>query len=328
MKKPYSTALLSAAVLLLSSLCVAETENTQTTFPKKIFVGDKIELRCQFRSAVDFFSDVPKTQNARALRRESLPFPYDTDFFLIDSVSLERNELLYTLVISFRAWQVGDIDFPAIDISKSLYGKTANPFSIDPKAITVSSLLETDELRPPVSPLFIPGTVQVLYALIFAAAVLLSIIFMLIAKRKKIAQACKRKKILRAYQKNAKRAIKKLRKLEKLGKKIDDKNFSVSMQSIIRNYMEVRFDCAFTAVTSASFVSVFENRLGGNLSDKKQSGILSLAAVMRRTDYIRYAHDSIDSKREPQSEYATQFSNDERASLVRLTVDSIERFET
>lgn len=307
----------------LFSFCFAENDESQTVFPKKIFVGDKIELRYQFRSAVDFFSDLPETQNAR-----SLPFPNENDFYTIDFVSLEKNELLYTLVISFRAWKVGDIDFPPIDISRALYGNDASSFFVDPKSVTISSLLETDELRPIAHPLFVPGTLHVLYALIFVCILLFIALIVLLVKWKKLVQAYKRKKILRSYQKNAKRTIKKLRKLEKLKTKIDDCSFASTMQSIIRTYMDARFDYAFTTVTSSAFVEAFETRLGGELSDKKQSGIISLVAVLRRTDYIRYAHNSIDARREPQKEFAAQFLPDERASLVRLTIDSIERFES
>ena len=75
-------------------------------------------------------------------------------------------------------------------------------------------------------------------------------------------------------------------------------------------------------------MDTFDKIMAGTMSEKSQSGAMSLAAVLRRTDYVRYARGSIDSKKEPAEQFAADLKTDERASLIRIVRDAVERFES
>ena len=74
-------------------------------------------------------------------------------------------------------------------------------------------------------------------------------------------------------------------------------------------------------------MDTFEKIMADAMSEKTQSGAMSLAAVLRRTDYVCYARGSIDSKKEPAEEFAADLKADERSSLIRIVRDAVERFE-
>ena len=322
-------------ILFCISICVSaagftEDDTTQVVMPKTIYVGDRAELRYTFRSAVDFFADMNDSALSREIALKSLPFETDTDDYTILDASLERNGLLYTFRLFFIPWNTGSIDFPMFDISAAVYGGAAAPFIIDVQSIEVSSILQDQDeaqLRESMGPLLLPGTMYALYFAALLSVILLIVIFRLVVKRESVRDAYKTWKLLRLYAKNAKELYRSLKRLERAGKKIDDAEFCTELQQLIRRYLDFRFGYRFSAVSSPAIMDTFEKIMAGAMSEKTQSGAMSLAAVLRRTDYVRYARGSIDSKKEPAEEFAADLKADERSSLIRIVRDAVERFE-
>ena len=216
------------------------------------------------------------------------------------------------------------------DISAAVYGGAAAPFIIDVQSIEVSSILQDQDeaqLRESMGPLLLPGTMYALYFAALLSVILLIVIFRLVVKRESVRDAYKTWKLLRLYAKNAKELYRSLKRLERAGKKIDDAEFCTELQQLIRRYLDFRFGYRFSAVSSPAIMDTFEKIMAGAMSEKTQSGAMSLAAVLRRTDYVRYARGSIDSKKEPAEEFAADLKADERSSLIRIVRDAVERFE-
>ena len=322
-------------ILFYITICVCavgftEDDTTQVVMPKTIYVGDRAELSYTFRSAVDFFADMNDSILSRKIPLKSLPFETDTDDYTILDASLERNGLLYTFRLFFIPWNTGSIDFPMFDISAAVYGGAAAPFIIDVQSVEVSSILQDQDeaqLRASMGPLLLPGTMYALYFAALLSVILLIVIFRLVVKRESVRDAYKTWKLLRLYAKNAKELYRSLKRLERAGKKIDDAEFCTELQQLIRRYLDFRFGYRFSAVSSPAIMNTFEKIMAGAMSEKTQSGAMSLAAVLRRTDYVRYARGSIDSKKEPAEEFAADLKADERSSLIRIVRDAVERFE-
>ncbi|WP_455157685.1 hypothetical protein [Treponema socranskii] len=322
-------------ILFCITICVCavgftEDDTTQVVMPKTIYVGDRAELSYTFRSAVDFFADMNDSILSRKIPLKSLPFETDTDDYTILDASLERNGLLYTFRLFFIPWNTGSIDFPMFDISAAVYGGAAAPFIIDVQSVEVSSILQDQDeaqLRASMGPLLLPGTMYALYFAALLSVILLIVIFRLVVKRESVRDAYKTWKLLRLYAKNAKELYRSLKRLERAGKKIDDAEFCTELQQLIRRYLDFRFGYRFSAVSSPAIMDTFEKIMADAMSEKTQSGAMSLAAVLRRTDYVRYARGSIDSKKEPAEEFAADLKADERLSLIRIVRDAVERFE-
>ncbi len=216
------------------------------------------------------------------------------------------------------------------DISAAVYGGAAAPFIVDVQSIEVSSILQGQDeaqLRESMGPLLLPGTMYALYFAALLSVILLIVIFRLVVKRESVRDAYKTWKLLRLYAKNAKELYRSLKRLERAGKKIDDAEFCTELQQLIRRYLDFRFGYRFSAVSSPAIMDTFEKIMADAMSEKTQSGAMSLAAVLRRTDYVRYARGSIDSKKEPAEEFAADLKADERSSLIRIVRDAVERFE-
>ena len=322
-------------ILFCITICVCavgftEDDTTQVVMPKTIYVGDRAELSYTFRSAVDFFADMNDSILSRKIPLKSLPFETDTDDYTILDASLERNGLLYTFRLFFIPWNTGSIDFPMFDISAAVYGGAAAPFIIDVQSVEVSSILQDQDeaqLRASMGPLLLPGTMYALYFAALLSVILLIVIFRLVVKRESVRDAYKTWKLLRLYAKNAKELYRSLKRIERAGKKIDDAEFCTELQQLIRRYLDFRFGYRFSAVSSPAIMDTFEKIMADAMSEKTQSGAMSLAAVLRRTDYVRYARGSIDSKKEPAEEFAADLKADERSSLIRIVRDAVERFE-
>ena len=322
-------------ILFCITICVCavgftEDDTTQVVMPKTIYVGDRAELSYTFRSAVDFFADMNDSILSRKIPLKSLPFETDTDDYTILDASLERNGLLYTFRLFFIPWNTGSIDFPMFDISAAVYGGAAAPFIIDVQSVEVSSILQDQDeaqLRASMGPLLLPGTMYALYFAALLSVILLIVIFRLVVKRESVRDAYKTWKLLRLYAKNAKELYRSLKRLERAGKKINDAEFCTELQQLIRRYLDFRFGYRFSAVSSPAIMDTFEKIMADAMSEKTQSGAMSLAAVLRRTDYVRYARGSIDSKKEPAEEFAADLKADERSSLIRIVRDAVERFE-
>lgn len=326
MKKLLSTFLL----IFVAFHAFSQSDEKQVTIPKKIYIGDTVELQYSFYSGADLFEHSYDDEQIVPLNIKDFSFATTTEEYSILASSIKRNELNYILSIIFIPWKVGKINFPELDIAKSLSVKTESSFLVHFEAVEVSSIIQErniTSIRPSLPPLLLPGTMHVFYAVLLILVVLLIVVIYFVKNWQKIIDAKKLKQQLKSYEKNAKEAGKNLAWLEKNISRLSDSEFCLKLQRLIRRYLEFKFDYNFTTIATPQIMDTFETISAGLMTDQKQMAAMSVAAVLKRTDYIRYAKDSLDSKREPQEEFATTLLEEERASLLRITRDAVNRFE-
>ncbi|MBP3708783.1 MAG: hypothetical protein J6I73_00020 [Treponema sp.] len=316
-------------IMIIFSL-YAQSDESQVTIPKRIYVGDTVELRYVFYSAVDFFADTDDKASALDVDLTTIGFETETDDYTITKASFSRNELQYTFSMMFVPWRTGELQFPPLDIAAVVRADGTSSFFLNFLPVSVSSVLQNNSdtaIRASAGPLLLPGTMYALYAILLVSVILLILLIRLVARWRHLYDAYKKRKLLRAYVKNAKDLLRGLRKLERNGSRMDDGAFCAAFQHMIRKYLDFRIGYHFTTVSTSSIMETFDTIMAGTMSERKQSAIMSLVAVMRRTDYIRYARGSIDSERQPADQYAAKFGKDERLSLIHMMRDAVERFE-
>ena len=162
--------------------------------------------------------------------------------------------------------------------------------------------------------------------ILFVAALVL--ILHTVLKWQEISSNCRQKKILRAYAKNARSALRQFRKLEKNSLRINDVAFCLAVQQIFRYYLTVRFGRKFDALSTEQISSEFEKLTAGTMSDFMRENVSSVQDIFRRADYIRFAHGSLDSRREPAKVYAAELQPDERSVIIANSRTIIKAFET
>lgn len=320
----------SLFLFFLSIFLYSQTETSQMVFPKKIYVGDTAELRFTFRSNVDFFPN-EDTLDEKPLLLEKLPFATDNEDFTLIKGMIQRNGLLYTVVLTFSPWKIGYIDFPQIDLIPAVFGSDSTvPFMIDPEPVEIISILpkgEDSSLRGIRGPLLVPGTIYVVYAAIILFIALLIFIIQTIVRWQQISARMKEKKTLRLYAKNARNALRQFRKLEKNSSKINDVAFCLAVQQIFRFYLSVRFGRKFDCLSTDQIAPVFDDITAGTMNDFTRETVSSVVEIFRRADYLRFAHDSLDSKRQPQQVYETKLQPDERKNMIANSRTIIKAFE-
>lgn len=329
--------LIAALFAFSGMICAQETEAaSQVLLPIDVYIGDHAEIRYTFRSPVDFF---PGNQEADHKELEN-PFTGLEDNFSVVSAELFRTGMEYTVRFVIIPWKIGTISFPSFDLYKALGIKAQHVEGIDdtlenPEFIVafypvqIKSIVEkTDnhQMMPPVPPIIIPGTTYVIFIIVFMSVVLLILFFRFLLKFSAI-----RKKWLlylrrRAFRRNAEEACRKIKRLNK-GPRVTDIEFCSTLQSITRNYLEFRFDYRFTAISSSAIRSVFEKICAGDIPAEIAFSVDELAAMFIRTDYIRYAHDSIDSQLFPPQEHQAVLAKTERKTLSEMVLKAIACFE-
>lgn len=320
-----------------------DSENAgQVLMPLEVYVGDHAEIRYTFRSAIDFFSG-DKSIEIKELKN---PFIGLEDNFSVVKAELYQNDMDYTLRFVIIPWKTGTISFPSFNLNSALGIKSksaasdgtedSSAFSTVPEfyvalyPIQIKSIVEkTDnhQMMPPVPPIIIPGTTYVIFLIALGAIICLIIFFRVLLKFNSIKNKWKIYLKKRAYKRNAEDALKKIKKLYK-NTKSSDIEFCTGLQNITRNYLEFRFDYRFTAISSSKFRSAFEKVCFGDIPSEIAFSVEDLAAMFVRTDYIRYAHDSIDSQLYPPSEHQAALVKTERKSLTEMVIKAIDCFET
>lgn len=325
----------ASAVLFLcagmGAFCFPQADVSQLVFPKRIFVGDTAELRCTFKSPVDFFSGIEPAEEL-PVPLASFPFQIDSGEFSVEKAALLRSGDFYVVVLTFVPWRTGSIDFPPFDLLSVLYGENSSgvPLVIDPQPFEVSSVLPDGadmQLRPAVPPLLIPGTAYTVYAALLLAAVLLIAAVKAAVSYPVIAAAVRSYMTLRRYEKSARQALRRLRRLEKKNEDIPDDEFCALFEKIIRAYFSVRFGCPFETVVSSGICAVLEDASGGFLEDAAREQAEVAEQLFRRADYVRFARGSADSRRSPASQFAAALQDGERADFIGKARSIIRAFE-
>ncbi|MCR5725244.1 MAG: hypothetical protein K6G80_09190 [Treponema sp.] len=301
--KKYLAALVMMAITALSTYA-QQNRAIQLFMPKTVFVGDTAELRYIFQTEADLFGD-------RNINRQALMTEYSAlrtadanrdQRCHIKSAIIEHTGTEYTLIITLIPWKAGEIDFLPFDLAqwirasqqKKQYGAT---YDIDLKPVTVHSLvnsLHITSVRPSAAPLMVPGT-SILLVLIAAALVVIHTLLIALLMRLKAFTTFMRMSGQERYlHRQAKNALKKLRRLQKADAKypVDDRAFCARIQHILRDYLNVRFNSSFESLATPAMAQACTTAFGGDLTDREATAIDSLTGLFMRTDYVRFASDA------------------------------------
>ncbi len=264
----------------------------QILLPKKVYIGDTAELRCNFNTPNPVLKELVSgggTELPLVSQTElnSADFP-DQSIFATPHKDYEIQRIIltpagvdyYQLTITFVPWKTGDLLLPPLEIEGS-------DLILELKPVQIVSLISTDSanattLHDSAAPLLLPGTAYKLYGSLAAFIIVLIVLIRLIVKRKSLLFYFSQKRLLRKYKKNKKQTL-------KLLKKLNGEEAAQSLQKILRNYLEVRFDYPFTRCVTSELNRGWQTATGGLLSDTKNEAFGDIVSSFIRTDYIRYS---------------------------------------
>ncbi len=336
--------IIAALLLALPAAAIAQglhenvsenaSEVSQSLIPLEVFVGDQAELRYAFRSAVDFFPNADLVME-KEIDISKFPFKNLNASLTIKSAYFSRNDMEYVISVQIVPWRPGAIEFPPFDLFSvlGLNEKDKNKnisYSILFDPIEIKSIVEKTNLRemqPPAPPFIIPGTTYVLFAISLAALVAFALILRALIKFGDIQRWLNHLSMRRAYRRNSTIAIKKIKRLCK-NKKINDIDFCAGLQNITRSYLAFRFDYPFESASARGVRDAFFKICLGEIPSSIAYSVEDLTSMFIRTDYIRYAHDSIDSQLYPPAEHQAKLASYERKSLSDMVLKAIALFES
>lgn len=304
---------------------------SQALVPLEVYVGDVAELRYSFKLDSEIFSG----QNfEKGIDVENIPFENLADALMIKSARFSMRENDCSLVIQFIPWRTGTIDFPAFDLISVLdfddMAKDENfSFKISLLPIEIKSVVEKTgraEIQGSLPPLMVPGTSYVVFAFVVVAILFLAAIFRALVKFHDLKRWVLQMKVRRQRRRNSILTLRKLKKLLRNGN-LSDIEFCAGLQNVTRTYLSFRFDFPFESESALGISIAFQKIFLGEIPDFLFPILDDLTALFIRTDYIRYAHGSLDEKREPKSEHEAHLAQGERKSLAVAIAKAVKIFE-
>ncbi len=306
----------------------------QTLVPKEIYVGDTAQLSYSFQSSVDFYSLAQLGGAASKLEGGILYFDISNGYFSamesscsVTQLSLRQVGMTYTLVLNFIPWRPGKITFIPLDMDKLCSANTGKLITLEPvEILSLSEKLGTGTLRPPSPPLLLHGTNYIVWTLI---VILVFFLIMLALFMMNFSMFIKKFVLFKehvGYKRNAFQTKRKLRELLKQSGL--DSDFAQQWQQIMRSYLNYRFSTSFLSVTSKDIARSVSLVTGDMLDIEQENAIFSIQTVFIRTDYIRYAKNSPDSRKLPVQDHEAAFVMGEKERIIDLTLGDIEDLET
>jgi hypothetical protein len=131
--------------------------------PREVFIGDTAE----FSFTTLAFNDALDPETVFVVPQSELPVSPDVT---IESIVIARRGEISTITIRFVPWKSGVIKLPPVTMKKK---------SAEPQPLRIGSLVEKTghtTLEPPRSPLLVPGTTFLLYALIAIIVAVLAVL--------------------------------------------------------------------------------------------------------------------------------------------------------
>lgn len=346
MKKTF--ALKKILMALVAALCTAFSAGSedfsenlvqQVLIPREVYVGDSASVEYSFRSPVDFFALARPEQ----IQGDTLNIDVNQEVFrsvedkcTITQVLLLRNGLSYNFIIDLIPWKPGEIDFPEFDLAticvynnpEASFDNRHSVYSLDLEPITIASIVEhlgVSTIRKPESPAVLPGTNYVLWTFIVVSAVIVVFAFIFIIRFKKIKAWFLNVRERHRYRKNAHKTKRRFRQLMKSD--LSDADYSAEWQNTMKRYLAYRFRTQFGSVTSKKIPELVEEVSQGKLTPGQKTAIEYITSVFIRTDYIRFARDSIESKLLPVEEHSAAFTKGERKSISDMSESAVTRLE-
>ena len=311
-------------VLNLASRVFALEKGTQLVIPDKVFIGDTVEVRYIFHSDVNLlFDDLDSDFSQLALSTDFRDFDALSDRCLVKSAGISRSASDYTLSLELVVWKTDVLDFPPFDLQslvlKSLpNGKRAasGGFWVDLEPIEVESIVKANGIasfmrhKPPI---LLPGTTGLIVVLSVLFLLLLFGIFFFLMRIPSISDFLSRVMLSATMKKNSRLAVKKLKRLQKKSGGMDDAQFALECQLILRVFLGAHFKEDFSSSTTYDLSRAF-NRI---FLDDVPIEFDRFVDIFSRTDYIRFARGKVDSEFQKDSEM------DERKNLVDELVFTI-----
>ncbi len=269
---------------------------SRSVVPSPLFVGDTALFRVEFNSKKPFLPE--DFSGEFFLKTDFPPFLAFQNHALVRSASLSslppKKDSLYSylLLLKITVWQEGSLDFPVFDagalVQYSRGGEAAFPVQrIELSSVNVESALTRSpsiSFLPHRSPLFLKGTAFVL--LFFAFLLLCGTFFLILFFLRFRAFSSKWQTVffhVRA-KKNARRALKNLKKLKKTNATYSDSAFCKELQNIVRSFLEKKCAADFSALTSfeikTKIAALFENEI---------ESFACFFSVLYRTDAVRFS---------------------------------------
>ena len=282
----------------------------QILVPKKVYIGDTAELRCSFNNGSPALRELVSNGTTKLTL---VNYNTTTQEYNIKSISLAPAGIdYYQLTVTFVPWKTGLIQLAPFEIESA-------ELTVEFQPVQIVSLISTDStnattLRDTAAPLLLPGTAYKLYGSLGAFILLLIVLIRIIIKRKSLMFYINTKRLLRKYRKNKKLTLKRLRELTAGHTDSSDAAMAETIQKILRNYLEVRFDYPFTKTVTAELHKGWQTATGGLLSDAKEEAFGDIIAGFIRTDFIRYSSKGA-------------FKDGEKQLLIEKLIADIETLE-
>lgn len=334
----------ASLIFIFSVSLFAQNEIKQILIPRDVFIGDQGQIQFSFYSSYDYLNDVERNRikDGRLYINPEKVSSYlvDSDSCKIQSTILERSgNGNYTLLISLIPWKAEEIKFKEFELG-DLCGnlseeesaekrKTHAPsFLVRLRPVKILSLvdkLNEHNLRPAKSPVTLPGTNYFLWGFSILGILFISGIFIVVIKFPQITSKYRKIVAKNKFRKNARDTCRRLKII--LRKNLGDKDFAQGVQVIVRKYLEFRFNTSFASVTVSRMLSKIQEVTGNMLNENTEEAVEDIVSAFVRTNYIRFASGSIDSKRLPVEEYQASFLPGERTKMVITLRKAINRLE-
>ena len=251
-------------------------QTQQSTFPKTIYIGDKAELRCSFKSG--------SALTTGSLSTQAFLQPLDFSLYDINELTLQKSGTdYYTLIINFTPWRTGQISFPDFQLE----GAGAIHF----EGVQIKSLVEQQgvtDIRSFSSPLLLPGTTYKIYGGIALLVILLIVIVRLIVKWRSVVLWLKNVKLKRRYARSRRATVRALKTL--CIKEAAPAQICTDIQKLMREYLELRLEYPFTKTLTSEMSLAFDKATCGLTDEKRQAAFENIIAIFVRTDFIRFSN--------------------------------------
>ncbi|HNY21128.1 MAG TPA: hypothetical protein PKO22_03150 [Treponemataceae bacterium] len=303
------TIALSFALALFSTLPVAAEGGV--LIPREVYVGDTAEF--SFKTTA--FASAVKDGSAFVLPEEEFPVTPD---LTIESVVIAKASGETNVTVRFVPWTAGIIKIPSIVIGK----ETAVP-----PPMRISSIIEKTghkTLEPSRSPLLVPGTTFIVYAIIAIAIVAVAIIAFAGVRLKRALSGFA---LGRASARRVKALNRELSALSRSARKKGLVPWYADFSRVLRRYLgefaEGNPQALFPATTREALSRALD---GTGVAPFCAEGLRAgLEGLLSRVDEIRFSGARFDDARAADIEAARGISSGLEASLSRLEADAREK---
>ncbi len=311
----------------------------QILIPREVYVGDSARIEYSFRSPVDFFSLALSSQisgDTLTIDTNQEPFNSVADKCTITQALLIRNGLAYSFIIDLIPWKPGDIDFPEFDLAAvCVYNNPGVAFdsrhvvySLDLESIKIASITErlgVTNMQSPEKPVLLPGTTYVLWTFSTLSVLILVFLLVVLIRFKKIKAWFFNVRERHRFRRNSHSTRRRFRQL--LKSNLPDPEFAAQWQETMKHYLDYRFRNSFGSITSKKIAEKVKEVAGDKLTPGQLTSVEYLTNIFVRTDYIRFAQNSIDSKLLPVEEHSANFMAGERKSICEIGESAVTRLE-